>query len=86
MAKDTPKVVVVGSGFAGINFVKQLANDERFQVTLVDKNNYHFFPPLLYQVASAFIEPSNISYPFRPPVPENEKLPLPYGQLFENES
>jgi NADH dehydrogenase len=34
-------------------------------VTLVDKNNYHFFPPLLYQVATAFIEPSNISYPFR---------------------
>jgi NADH dehydrogenase len=65
MAQDTQKVVVVGGGFAGINFVKQLANDERFQVTLVDKNNYHFFPPLLYQVASAFIEPSNISYPFR---------------------
>lgn len=59
------KVVVVGGGFAGINFVKRLANDDRFQVTLVDKNNYHFFPPLLYQVATAFIEPSNISYPFR---------------------
>lgn len=59
------KVVVVGGGFAGINFVKRLANDDRFQVTLVDKNNYTFFPPLLYQVATAFIEPSNISYPFR---------------------
>jgi len=65
MAQDTQKVVVVGGGFAGINFVKRLANDDRFQVTLVDKNNYHFFPPLLYQVASSFIEPSNISYPFR---------------------
>lgn len=59
------KVVVVGGGFAGINFVKSLAKDRRFQITLVDKNNYHFFPPLLYQVATAFIEPSNISYPFR---------------------
>ncbi|MGN6417947.1 MAG: NAD(P)/FAD-dependent oxidoreductase [Pseudobacter sp.] len=59
------KVVVVGGGFAGVNFVKRLANDDRFQVTLVDKNNYTFFPPLLYQVATAFIEPSNISYPFR---------------------
>ena len=65
MAQDTQKVVVVGGGFAGINFVKRLANDDRFQVTLVDRNNYHFFPPLLYQVASSFIEPSNISYPFR---------------------
>lgn len=65
MAQESKKVVVVGGGFAGINFVKRLANDERFQVTLVDRNNYHFFPPLLYQVASSFIEPSNISYPFR---------------------
>ncbi|HEY8388925.1 MAG TPA: NAD(P)/FAD-dependent oxidoreductase [Parasegetibacter sp.] len=59
------KVVVVGGGFAGINFIKKIAGDKRFQVTLVDKNNFHFFPPLLYQVATAFIEPSNISYPFR---------------------
>src|SRR5215204_5472190 len=63
--KSVKKVVVVGGGFAGINFVKKLANDERFVFTLVDINNYHFFPPLLYQVATAFIEPSNISYPFR---------------------
>ncbi|WP_370900078.1 NAD(P)/FAD-dependent oxidoreductase [Chryseobacterium gossypii] len=58
-------IVIVGGGFAGINLVKSLRNDERFMVTLVDKNNYHFFPPLLYQVATSFIEPSNISYPFR---------------------
>lgn len=66
MAENTvKKVVVVGGGFAGINFVKTMANDQRFQVTLVDINNYHHFPPLLYQVATAFIEPSSISYPFR---------------------
>lgn len=59
------KIVVLGGGFAGVNFINQVSNDERFQVTLVDVNNYHFFPPLLYQVAMAFIEPSNISYPFR---------------------
>lgn len=59
------KVVIAGGGFAGINLVKKLSKDSRFQITLVDKNNYHFFPPLLYQVATAFIEPSNISYPFR---------------------
>ena len=63
--QSVKKVVVVGGGFAGINFIKKLANHERFLITLVDINNYHFFPPLLYQVATAFIEPSNISYPFR---------------------
>ncbi|WEK35020.1 MAG: NAD(P)/FAD-dependent oxidoreductase [Candidatus Pseudobacter hemicellulosilyticus] len=64
-SKKTQRIVIVGGGFAGINLAKRLAKDSRFQVTLVDKNNYHFFPPLLYQVATAFIEPSNISYPFR---------------------
>lgn len=59
------KVVIVGGGFGGINLIKKLKNDRRFSVTLVDKNNYNFFPPLLYQVATSFIEPSNISYPFR---------------------
>ncbi|MEO8516596.1 MAG: NAD(P)/FAD-dependent oxidoreductase [Flavobacterium sp.] len=59
------KVVVVGGGFAGLNLVKKLTDNKYFEVTLVDVNNYHFFPPLLYQVSTAFIEPSNISYPFR---------------------
>ncbi len=62
----TPKkIVIVGGGFAGLNFLKHLANDKRYEIMLVDKNNYHFFPPLLYQVGMAFIEPSNICYPFR---------------------
>jgi NADH dehydrogenase len=65
MENKVKKIVVVGGGFGGINLLKELANDKRFQVTLVDKNNYHFFPPLLYQVGTAFIEPSSISYPFR---------------------
>lgn len=65
MEERSIKVVVVGGGFAGLNFVKRLAKDKRFQITLVDLNNYHFFPPLIYQVSTAFIEPSNISYPFR---------------------
>lgn len=59
------KIVIVGGGFAGINLAKRLAKSGAYQVTLVDRNNYHFFPPLLYQVGTAFIESSNISYPFR---------------------
>ncbi|WP_238533587.1 NAD(P)/FAD-dependent oxidoreductase [Pedobacter agri] len=59
------KVVIIGGGFAGLNIAKKLSKSSSHQVTLVDQHNYHFFPPLLYQVATAFIEPSNISYPFR---------------------
>jgi len=57
--------VIIGGGFAGLNIAKKLSKSSSHQVTLVDQHNYHFFPPLLYQVATAFIEPSNISYPFR---------------------
>ncbi|WP_276876332.1 NAD(P)/FAD-dependent oxidoreductase [Chryseobacterium joostei] len=58
-------IIIVGGGFAGINLIKSLKNDNRFLITLVDRNNYHFFPPLIYQVATSFIQASNISYPFR---------------------
>lgn len=59
------KVIIIGGGFAGLNLAKKLSGVREFEVILVDINNYHFFPPLLYQVSTAFIEPSNISYPFR---------------------
>lgn len=58
-------IVLVGGGFAGFNFVRQLFNNRYYEVTLVDKNNYNFFTPLLYQVATSFLEPAAISYPFR---------------------
>lgn len=65
MSHHIKKIVVVGGGFAGINFIKSICDDKRFHITLVDINNYNFFPPLIYQAATAFIEPSNISMPFR---------------------
>lgn len=58
-------IVIVGGGFAGINLARSLGGNKHYTVTLVDRNNYNFFPPLIYQVATAFLEPSNISYPFR---------------------
>jgi NADH dehydrogenase len=58
-------VIVIGGGFAGLNLVNRLSRDKKIRITLVDRNNYCFFPPMLYQVATAFLEPSNISYPFR---------------------
>jgi NADH dehydrogenase len=59
------KIVIIGGGFAGINLAKALLKCKESQVVLVDKNNYNFFPPLIYQVGTAFLEPSSISYPFR---------------------
>jgi NADH:ubiquinone reductase (H+-translocating) len=59
------QIVIIGGGFAGINLAKELTNQKEIQVTLVDKNNYNFFAPLIYQVATGFLEPSSISYPFR---------------------
>lgn len=58
-------IIIIGGGFAGINLARSLGGSRHFRVTLVDKNNYNFFPPLIYQVATAFLEPSSISYPFR---------------------
>lgn len=64
--KDTKKhIVVIGGGFAGLNFVKRLFHSKHYTVTVVDKNNYNYFTPLLYQVATSFLEPASISYPFR---------------------
>jgi NADH dehydrogenase len=63
--KIPKKLVIIGGGFGGVNLALQLKNDPDFSITLVDKNNYNFFPPLIYQVATGFLENSNISYPFR---------------------
>ena len=61
---DKPRVVIVGGGLGGLELASKLVDND-FQVVLIDKNNYHQFPPLIYQVASAGLEPSSISFPFR---------------------
>ncbi len=58
------RIVILGGGFAGLTLATQLANTV-YQVILVDKNNYHQFQPLFYQVAMAGLEPSSIVFPFR---------------------
>ena len=58
-------IVIVGGGFAGINAAKALGNKKDVRVTLIDRNNYHLFQPLLYQVAMAALNGGEISYPFR---------------------
>jgi NADH dehydrogenase len=63
---SNPKVaIVVGAGFAGLNAAKTLANREGLRVILVDHRNHHLFQPLLYQVATAGLNPSDIAVPIR---------------------
>src|SRR5499426_11185 len=59
-----PRIVIVGAGFGGLSAVKQLARAP-FDVTVVDRHNYHLFQPLLYQVATAGLSPGDIASPIR---------------------
>lgn len=58
------RIVVIGGGFGGLSFCKAI-DKSQYEVTLLDRNNYHSFPPLFYQVASGGLEPASISFPFR---------------------
>ncbi len=61
---DLPRVVVIGCGFAGLKFCKKI-DSSKYQVVLLDKNNYHTFQPLMYQVATSGLEADSIVYPIR---------------------
>jgi NADH dehydrogenase len=65
LALNKKHIVLIGGGFAGLNFLKQMSGNKDYHITLIDNNNYNYFTPLLYQVATGFLEPSSISYPFR---------------------
>jgi len=67
------RIVIIGAGFAGLNIAKKLAR-KNFQVVLIDKNNYHQFQPLLYQVAMAGLEPSSIIFPIRKLFQKNKNV------------
>jgi NADH:quinone reductase (non-electrogenic) len=65
------RVVVVGGGFAGLHFVRQLerrVRPDEVELTLLDRNNYHLFTPLLYQVATGELPPHAVAYPLRVPI------------------
>lgn len=59
------KIIVIGGGFAGLQFAKKLNGSLTKKLVMIDKANHHMFQPLFYQVACGRIEPSNISFPFR---------------------
>ena len=64
MTADRPKVVIVGAGFGGLTAAQSLARVP-VDVTVIDRHNYHYFQPLLYQVATAALSPADIAWPIR---------------------
>ena len=76
--------IIIGGGFAGIEIAeKLLKSGYQSNIILVDKNNYNFFPPLLYQVATGFLDVSNISYPFRKFFRNHPNFLFRMGELLE---
>src|SRR5688572_21765540 len=61
---ERKRIVILGGGFAGLQLAKKLKNAS-FEITLIDQYNFHQFQPLFYQVATARLEPSSISFPLR---------------------
>ena len=59
------KIIIVGGGFGGLKLARKLSNKKGFEILLIDKFNYHQFQPLFYQVATAGLDASNISFPLR---------------------
>ena len=85
MKNSLKQIVIIGGGFAGINLAKRLAKDNHFKIILIDRNNYHFFPPLIYQVATGFLETSSISYPFRKLFKNTKNIHFRLGTLIKVE-
>ncbi|WP_303918830.1 NAD(P)/FAD-dependent oxidoreductase [Draconibacterium sediminis] len=67
------RVVIIGAGFAGLRLARKLFK-HNFQVVLIDRNNYHQFQPLFYQVATSGLEPSSISFPLRKVFQKSENV------------
>lgn len=75
-----PKIIVIGGGFAGLNAVKGLKNAP-VDITLVDRRNYHVFQPLLYQVATAELEPASIAAPIRSILSKQKNVSVGLGEV-----
>lgn len=75
------KVVIVGAGFGGLKLARKLNNKAGFEVVLVDRFNYHQFQPLFYQVATAGLDASNISFPLRKVFHKSDNVRIRLAEL-----
>jgi len=79
-AKQLPHVVIIGAGFGGLTAAKKLRNAP-VRITLIDRQNYHLFQPLLYQVAIAGLIPSQVAYPVRTIFRGQKNLTFQMGEV-----
>jgi NADH dehydrogenase len=77
---DQPRLVIVGAGFAGLKLARLMARS-KYQIVLIDRNNYHQFQPLFYQVAMAGLEPSSISFPLRKIFQKSQNVLIRYAEI-----
>ena len=76
------RIVIVGGGFAGLKTLRKFLN-KGFQIVILDRNNFHQFQPLLYQVATAGLEPSSISFPLRKILQKEKNVHFRIAELLE---
>ncbi|HWN68253.1 MAG TPA: NAD(P)/FAD-dependent oxidoreductase [Haliangium sp.] len=77
---NRPRVVIVGAGFGGLYAARTLANQD-VDVLLIDRENFHTFTPLLYQVATSALDPSEIAYPVRTIFHKNRNIRFLWGEV-----
>ncbi len=77
---EYPRVVIIGGGFAGLALVEKLKK-KPVQVVLIDKNNFHQFQPLFYQVATSGLEPDSIVFPFRKQIGKNKNAFFRFAEV-----
>lgn len=80
-ATPTTHVVIVGGGFAGVGCARALADHDDVQVTLIDRNNFHQFQPLLYQVATAQLARGDVAFPLRALFRKNANITVKLGEV-----
>jgi NADH dehydrogenase len=81
LAPNQKHVIIVGAGFAGLNAAKIFAGHEEVHVTLIDQRNHHLFQPLLYQVATAGLDPSEIAAPIRAQFSRDQNVYVHLGRV-----
>jgi NADH:ubiquinone reductase (H+-translocating) len=74
-------VVIVGGGFAGLGCAQELADHDGVRVTLIDRNNYHQFQPLLYQVATSLLAPSDIAHSLREVFADRDNVDIKLAEI-----
>jgi len=79
---DKKRVVIIGGGFAGLKLLRKITG-KGFQIVMIDKNNFHQFQPLLYQVATAGLEPSAISFPVRKILQKEKQIHFRIAEINE---